>query len=155
MSGRTELTPRVARLATIVEDLDPEPEHSAQVTRLAAALFDALRFEHGLGASERELLLAAGVLHDIGWSVSATRHHKISARLIEEMDLPDFDDRERAIIAALACYHRKALPKKKHRIFGNLSGPDRRVVRSLAAILRVADGLDRSHGGVVQDVSVE
>ena len=155
MIGRATLSARVRRLAAIAEGLDPEPEHAAQVTWLAGRLFGELAPEHGLGPDEFELLLAAGVVHDIGWSVSPVSHHRSSSQMIEEMALPDFTDREQAIIAALARYHRKALPRKKHRIFGGLKKRDRRAVRKLAAILRVADGLDRTHDNVVRDVSVE
>jgi len=155
MIGRAVLSARVRRLAEIAARIDPEPEHAVQVTWLADRLFDELRPEHGLGPAERELLTAAGVVHDIGWSISMTRHHKHSARLIEEMHLPDFTDREQAILAALARYHRKAVPKKKHPTFGKLSSGDREMVRRLAAILRVADGLDRTHDDVVRNVTVE
>ena len=155
MIGRAVLSPRVKDLATVAEQLDPEPEHAAQVTWLASRLFDELAPEHGLGIDERELLLAGGMVHDVGWGVSMMRHHKNSARLIEEMKLPAFTDREQAIIAALARYHREALPKKKHRIFGTLKKRDRKAVKAMAAILRVADGLDRSHDDVVRNVTVE
>lgn len=154
MIGELERSPRVERLAQMVGPSDPEPEHAAQVTWLAGRIFDELEAEHGLGAAERELLLAAGVAHDVGWSISGTDHHKHSARIIEEMDLPEFSPRERWIIAALARYHSGALPQEEHRVFGRLDETDRELVRLLAAILRVADGLDRTHAQVVREVTV-
>lgn len=155
MIGRARLSARVERLFAIAAHLDPDPEHALQVTWLASRLFDELRPEHGLGAAERELLLAGGVAHDVGWSISGSRHHKHSAKLIGEMELPDFSARERAVIVALARYHRKALPRDKHRVFDALGEADQETVRRLAAILRVADGLDRSHGNVVRNVTVQ
>ena len=145
---------RVAALTALAERCDPDPQHAAQVTRLAAQLFDRMRDLHKLGPPERELLLAAGVLHDIGYQISATSHHKNSARLIEEAELPGFSDRERLMIAALARYHRKAMPRATHRIFSRLEPRERETVRRLAAILRVADGLDRMHEDVVSDVNI-
>lgn len=155
MIGRATLSPRVQKLAAMAAGLDPDPEHALQVTWLASRLFDEFGPEHGLGPEERELLLAGAVAHDVGWGISGTRHHKHSARLIEEMDLPEFTERERAVIVALARYHRGAMPKGKHRVFKALSEPDRETVRTLAAILRIADGLDRSHGNVVRNVTVQ
>ena len=67
-------------------------------------------------------------------------------------DLP-FERREREIIGCVARYHRRGLPTQKHEAFAALSAPDQRVVRRLAAILRVADGLDRTHRGIVKDAT--
>jgi len=149
------LPPRVAALRQIARRFDDEEEHAAQVTRLSAKLFDQLRPHHDLGEPARELLLAAGILHDIGWYLGADKHNKSSRKLIEETTLPGFSDRERAIIALLARYHRGAIPKARHRRFSALDATDRELVRKLAAILRVADGLDRTHRSVVEDVQLE
>ncbi len=154
MIGRAMLPPRVREIAAAALAMEPEPEHARQVTWLAGRLFHHLRVEHGLTDPERELLLAAALLHDVGLGVSVTGHHKHSARLIETMALPGFDAREQTMIAAVARYHRKALPKKKHRLYGSLSKVDREIVGKLAAMLRIADGLDRTHDDVVRDVSV-
>jgi exopolyphosphatase/guanosine-5'-triphosphate,3'-diphosphate pyrophosphatase len=59
------------------------------------------------------------------------------------------------IVALVARYHRGAAPKKRHREFGRVSRRDRRTVRCLAAMLRVADGLDRSHFQTIRGVKVE
>lgn len=149
------LSARVAGLVPIAQQFDIEEEHAAQVTRLAAALFDQLAPYHGLGEEWRELLLAAGVLHDIGLCVALQQHNKHSRRLIQQTPLPGFKKRERRIISLLARYHRGAPPSEKHRRFAALRGRDQEAIRRLAAILRVADALDRTHANVVQDVKVE
>jgi len=123
--------------------------HAHQVTRLALDLFDQLEPLHGLDEGARRWLLYAGLLHDIGWLEGAKRHHKTSQRLIESSHLLTFGKRERQIVAGVARYHRGALPKKRHRPYADLSAEDRETVSRLAAILRVADGLDRSHRNVV------
>jgi exopolyphosphatase/pppGpp-phosphohydrolase len=66
-----------------------------------------------------------------------------------------FDRRERLIIGSVARYHRKALPDEKHDHYAALEPAQRRVAAILAALLRVADGLDRTHQNVVQDLSCE
>ena len=127
-----------------------EREHTHQVTRLALALFDDLAPMLGLGADERFLLQCGAMLHDIGWNEGRKGHHKTAQRLIlAANDLP-LDDRERTIVALVARYHRKALPAPEHNGYADLEEADRGLVRALAGILRVADGLDRSHTDAVR-----
>jgi exopolyphosphatase/guanosine-5'-triphosphate,3'-diphosphate pyrophosphatase len=129
-----------------------EREHTHQVTRLALALFDELAPAHGLGEEERFLLQCGALLHDIGWTDGRKGHHKTAQRLIHEArDLP-LDDRERLVVSLVARYHRKALPSPSHEEYAALEEAERRRVDVLAGIVRVADGLDRSHLGVVQGV---
>ncbi|MBU2102985.1 MAG: metallophosphoesterase family protein [Candidatus Omnitrophica bacterium] len=122
-----------------------EASHAEQVTRCALQLFDALMPQHGLGLRERAYLNAAAILHDIGFS-SPGAHHKKTFVLIrrqgKSLGLPA---RERNLIGLIARYHRKALPHPSHPGYAHLCGKDRTVVSMLAAILRVADGLDNSH----------
>ncbi len=129
-----------------------EEQHSRQVTRLALRLFDELQAVHGLGPTERFWLECAGLLHDIGLVEGPDGHHKASLRLILESPLLLFAGTERLIIANVARYHRAALPGEQHRHFARLKPTARRAVRFLAAMLRVADGLDYSHQSVVADL---
>jgi exopolyphosphatase/guanosine-5'-triphosphate,3'-diphosphate pyrophosphatase len=85
------------------------------------------------------------MLHDVGAFISYNRHHKHSYYLLYHADLPGFTDRERELIATVARYHRRSVPKDRHEVFQLLTAEERLVVRRLAAILRVADGLDRGH----------
>jgi exopolyphosphatase / guanosine-5'-triphosphate,3'-diphosphate pyrophosphatase len=119
--------------------------HAEQVADLSLSLFDQLRPVHRLGAEARALLHAAAMLHDVGAFISYNRHHKHSYYLVYHADLPGFTDRERELIATVARYHRRSVPKERHEVFQLLAPEERAVVRRLAAILRVADGLDRGH----------
>lgn len=119
--------------------------HGHQVARLSLALFDQLSELHGLGAKERNLLMAGAFLHDIGQFVSYGRHHKHSMYLIENSELPGLSPRDIQIVALLARYHRRAHPRPGHLGYDELAEPEREVVRKLAALLRVADALDREH----------
>ena len=130
-----------------------ELAHAQHVTRLAARLFDALTRLHRLGPREKELLCCAALLHDTGISVDFTAHHKHSLRLIMRSDLPAFTAREKAVVANLARYHRKAEPSPAHAAFAALDTPDRRLVAELAALLRIADGLDRAHANAVASIA--
>ncbi len=131
--------------------------HCEHVAKLAGALFDALQEPFGLDPADRELLTAAALLHDVGYLISHARHHKHSYHIIRHSGMPGFTGREIEMIALLARYHRRAYPKKSHPEFARLEAGDRRRVRVLAGILRIVDGLDRTHGQSVEgfDVAVD
>ena len=120
-------------------------QHADQVGRMAVALFDQTTALHSLGAREREWLEYASLLHDIGVHISYGRHHKHSYYLVKNGDLRGFEPEEVEVIALVTRYHRRGLPKRSHDGFCDLSSELRRTVRTLSSILRVAEGLDRSH----------
>jgi exopolyphosphatase/guanosine-5'-triphosphate,3'-diphosphate pyrophosphatase len=93
-------------------------------------------------------------LQDVGYLINYEKHHKHSYHLILNSGLPGIGPRELELIANVARYHRGAQPKRKHENFRQLPAEDRRRVRQLASILRLAGGLDRSHTGQVRDVLV-
>jgi exopolyphosphatase/guanosine-5'-triphosphate,3'-diphosphate pyrophosphatase len=140
----------VLRLA---EQMDEEPEHSVQVSRLALQIFDATASVHGLGDDSREVLEAAALLANVGLFVSHAGHHKHSYYVIRNSEmLIGFTDREIELIAQVARYHRKSAPRRKHPEFAALDRDDQQRVRVLAGVLRVAVGLDRNHAGRVESV---
>lgn len=130
------------------------PAHARHVSQLALSIFDQTRAVHKLGDRERELLEYGALLHDAGVHISYERHHRHSYYLIKNGELRGFDPQEIEIIALLARYHRQATPKKAHDGYGVLKSGLRRTVRTLAAMLRLAEGLDRSHGQVVTTLDV-
>jgi exopolyphosphatase/guanosine-5'-triphosphate,3'-diphosphate pyrophosphatase len=109
---------------------------------------------HRLGDQEREWLEYGALLHDAGVHISYERHHRHSYYLIKNGELRGFEPLEIEVIALIARYHRQATPKKSHEGYGILKGDLRRTVRTLAAMLRLAEGLDRSHAQVVTAVDV-
>jgi exopolyphosphatase/guanosine-5'-triphosphate,3'-diphosphate pyrophosphatase len=126
--------------------------HGMHVRRLAVSLFDQLRAEHGLGGSERRVLLAAALLHDIGSFISYKKHHKHSFYLISNSELPGLSEREILLAATVARYHRRAEPQSDHYPYQELSRAEQDAVRRLAGMLRLADALDRDHRQRVQRV---
>jgi exopolyphosphatase / guanosine-5'-triphosphate,3'-diphosphate pyrophosphatase len=123
--------------------------HSQQVARLALEIFAALAGQYGFGENERQMLEAAALMHDVGYFISYSGHHKHTYHLIRHADLFGFTPRDREIIAQIARYHRKSLPKKKHESFARLVPLDQLLVKRLGGILRLADGLDRRRNSVV------
>jgi exopolyphosphatase/guanosine-5'-triphosphate,3'-diphosphate pyrophosphatase len=136
---------------------DPDPAHNEHVAMLALALFDGLSSLHGYGLNERRLLEIAARLHDIGWSrVVSGKHHKLSGEMIQGLDIPGLGDKDLLTCALIARYHNKSLPDaSRHRLFASLGSGRRAVVEWLAGMLRVADGLDNNHAGLVRRLSCE
>jgi len=119
--------------------------HAQAVADNCMKIFDLLKQRHTLDSRKRVLLYVAALLHDIGGFVDSRKHHKHSLYLIQNSQLPGLSDREMKIIALAARYHRKAEPKPEHLEYSSMPQDDRVTVCKLAAILRVADALDRAH----------
>ena len=128
--------------------------HERSVARLSLRIFDDLTQRMPMPPTDREILHAAALLHDIGKFVNLSAHHKHSAYIIRNAALDGWTPDEARILAAVVRYHRKALPKPTHLEWQELAAEARDRVALLAGILRVADGLDVRHQGVVTDVRV-
>ncbi|WP_052292244.1 HD domain-containing protein [Methanosphaerula palustris] len=127
--------------------------HDIQVAAVATSLFDELQMLHHYAEPEWDLLWAACILHDIGWSAGRKGHHKLSCDLILRDRTLSFDENQRLLVALIARYHRRALPDpEKHPLYGGLSGGDQKKVCWLAALIRVADELDTAHASLVREV---
>ena len=142
--------PRRRSVIDLARRCDWHKTHSEQVTRLCLRFFDELKSLHGLGSIERELIEYASLLHDIGWHIAGKGHHKHGMYLISNGDLKNFDAEEVQIIANVARYHRKSPPARDHKEYFKLPVRARKVVDVGSALLRLADGLDRSHASAVQ-----
>jgi exopolyphosphatase/guanosine-5'-triphosphate,3'-diphosphate pyrophosphatase len=130
-------------------------EHARQVARLAVDLFDGTAELHGMGHHEREMLDLGSLLHDIGEHVSVEGHDKHTAYLIQHGRLRGFAPDEVAVLASLGRFHRRGNPKLSFEPFASLSPSRRDRVLKLISLLRIADGLDRSHAGNVESIGVK
>lgn len=128
--------------------------HAEHVTGLCLSLFDQLRPVHGLRPAERRILHAAALLHDIGSYVSNKRHHKHTQYLVAQSELPGLTPREITLCAAIARYHRKGDPSPGHEPYGQLPESDQVLVLRLAALLRLAEAMDREHRRRIRRVRV-
>lgn len=129
--------------------------HSHHVAKLATSLFDQTRNLHGLGDLEREWLEYAALLHDVGYLIHGRQHHKHTYYLVKNSDLAGFTAEEIEMIAHIARFHRRGVPKAKHAEESTLSSRNWRTMKVLSALLRIADGLDRSQFSVVQTLRVK
>lgn len=147
--------PRRRSVYELLRKCNWHEQHSNHVTLLALRLFDSLKPWHSLTPADRELLEFASLAHDIGYHISHHKHHKHALYIILNADLKGFTQEEIEIIAHVARYHRRSAPKNSHTQFAALQPEQKRRVKALAGILRVADGLDRSHFQNVQDIKVQ
>lgn len=139
----------------LAEMMDDDREHSTRVAQLALSLFDQTAALHKLGDDAREYLEAAALLCNLGLFLSHAGHHRHSYYVIRNSEhLTGFTDREIELIAQIARYHRKSVPSLKHPEFGALRKKDQTLVRCCAGLLRIAIGLDRTHGAKVAAVVV-
>ncbi|MEN6414276.1 MAG: HD domain-containing protein [Veillonellales bacterium] len=122
-----------------------DPSHAASVEKLSLSLFDRLTRIHGLGKRERLLLQAAAILHDIGKFVSLRSHYFYSYRLIRSSDILGFSEAGKNIMANIALYHSKGVPANTDPNLQGLTPKQRVIIAKLAAIIRLADALDRTH----------
>lgn len=153
LAGRIEMKNRLWRqieeLATRYDTSGYTVIHEKKVCLLASMLFDGFRAVHGLGHHDRDLLCIAALLHDTGLSLGQTGHHKSSRDIIRSKLAGVVSDTDIGIIAAVARYHRKTLPKSDHAEIVCLPEKDRYRVNVLSSLLRIADGLDYSHSSSI------
>jgi len=147
---------RRASVRNLALQYESDMAHVEHVAKLACEMFDSL-VAAGLFdplAGERELLWAAALLHDVGMTISYDDHHKHSRYLIESLDIPGFDPRERALIAQIARYHRKGTPRLG--ALAPLTRPgDERLLERCAVILRLAEHLERGRDQAVSAAHLE
>jgi exopolyphosphatase/guanosine-5'-triphosphate,3'-diphosphate pyrophosphatase len=145
----------LAAAERLADRYDAERAHRQQVRRLSLQLFDQLAGLLKLDEMDRFVLECAAILHDIGWCLGQQGHHKQSMKMILEDTTIPLTPSERVWVALTARYHRKALPKKEHPVFGTLGPEEQKRVETLAGILRIADGLDSSHQNWIDSLRVE
>ncbi|MGE4426860.1 MAG: HD domain-containing protein [Solirubrobacteraceae bacterium] len=145
-----------AAIANLQARYDEDPPHSDHVRRLALGMYDDLAAlgVHAGDPTERRLLAAAASLHDIGMTVGYDDHHKHGRYLVVTNGLPGFSPADTAVIGQAIRYHRKGGPTLKP--FRPIvdAGDEARLLR-IAALLRLAEGMERGHDQAVVKVDTE
>jgi exopolyphosphatase/guanosine-5'-triphosphate,3'-diphosphate pyrophosphatase len=129
--------------------------HARQVSRIAGSLWEQLAGPLRLRPEDRELIESAALVANVGYLINFDGHHKHSYHLILNSELPGFERRQLQLLASVARYHRGSSPKRKHAEYGELPADDRHRVSALAAVLRLALALDRTHQQNVAEVGVQ
>jgi exopolyphosphatase/guanosine-5'-triphosphate,3'-diphosphate pyrophosphatase len=145
---------RDAAIERLAAACSGEVEHGRKVAALAGRIYEQLAEPLGLLPGDRILLECAARLQDVGYVINYDQHHKHSYHLIRNSRLPGIRGHDLELIANVARYHRGAHPKRKHENLARISAEDQQRVHRMAAILRLAGGLDRSRSQQVRDVIV-
>jgi exopolyphosphatase/guanosine-5'-triphosphate,3'-diphosphate pyrophosphatase len=143
---------RSARI--LAERYQSDPSHGEHVGNLCARFFDALADLHQLTPHDALLLQVAAILHEVGTYVSPRAHHKHSEYLILNSEVFGLDRLDVTIVALVARYHRHSGPRLDHPSYAALRTDDRIRVCKLAALLRVADALERTHAQRVAQLEI-
>lgn len=131
-----------------------DPAHSRHIRRLCLSLFDQLRELHGLSAHDRLLLKVASILHEVGTFISPRGHHHHSQYIILNSEIFGLSRRDVEVVGLLARYHRHGAPSEEDRSYMKLGQQDRLRVQKLAALLRVAEAMERAHSHRVGEFTV-
>ncbi len=131
--------------------------HPLEVRRLSMMIFDGVNETlRGMSNKQRKYLEEAALLHDIGYFIDSKNHNKHSQQMILEYGLENYSEKEKQIIACICRYHRGSLPdKKEHEIYCNFDKKERKIVKRLAGILKIADGLDRAHINLIKKIRIQ
>lgn len=131
--------------------------HAQEVNQLSMMIFDEVcKKIRELTEVERKYLQTAALLHDIGYFVSAEKHNKHSLRMILDEGISGFTTDEIKIIGCICRYHRGSLPDKtRHEIYKDLEKKQRKTVKRLGGILKLADGFVRGDKHQIKDIKLE
>ena len=140
----------------MLEKFSNNASHPHEVRRLSMMIFDGVNDTlKELSNKQRKYLEEAALLHDIGYYIDSKSHHKHSQKMVLDYGLESYSEKEKHIISCICRYHRGGLPdKKEHEIYCTLDKKDRKTVKRLAGILKIADGLDRAHVNLIKKVRV-
>ncbi len=145
----------VVRSARILsERYQSDPSHGEHVGNLCARFFDSLADLHQLTGHDALLLQVAAILHEVGTYVSPRAHHKHSEYIILNSEIFGLNRLDVTIVALVARYHRHSGPRLDHPAYSALATDDRIRVSKLAALLRVADALERTHAQRVSQIEL-
>lgn len=148
--------PHSLSVSHLIKKYQGDVEHAQQVAWLACEIFwQTSKIIHNYSDEVANLLWAAAMLHDLGMYVSRSGHHKHSYYLIKQEELLGYNREEIQIIASIARYHRGSIPKETHEAFVALPLAERKLVTEMAAILRLAEALDRSHRQIIQTLKIK
>jgi exopolyphosphatase/guanosine-5'-triphosphate,3'-diphosphate pyrophosphatase len=145
---------KFSRLIELGNKFNFEEQHALCVKNLSKKLFEQLKGTLKLKEKDFALLEASAILHDIGTYISFSKHNMHSHYLITNSDLTGFSFKQKNMIAAISYFHRGGLPNKSHEFYQSFYKKKQEKIKKLASILRIADGLDRSHRSFVKDVKV-
>jgi exopolyphosphatase/guanosine-5'-triphosphate,3'-diphosphate pyrophosphatase len=129
-------------------------KHADHVASFARQLFRELQHLHNLDPKYELILRVAATVHEVGMFISPREHHKHSLYILLNTEIFGLSSSDRVMVALLARYHRRYNPEPNHPHFSDLTREERMIVLKLAALLRLADSLDRSHAQRIKSIQL-
>jgi len=145
----------LAEARQLVQRYGGNQDYAENTAKLAVRIFDDTIDLHGLGSRERTLLEFSALVHDIGSYINVRERHKHTMYIILAADIAGLTALEQQMVANIARYHRRSQPESHHQEFQALPRRERVVVSYLAAILRLAYGLDVERTQRIRDIRCE
>lgn len=144
----------IANAVNLLRKYNGDENHAQYVRMMCATFFDTLKEELGLENDARMLLEIAAILHDIGTFVRASDHNYHSKYIIEHSEMFGLNKESILIVSQIALLHRGRKNMQEDEQFTSLSRTERLTILKLAAILRIADSLDRAHTQRIQNFKI-
>ena len=119
--------------------------HAGQVEKISLQIFDKVASRYSMGERERLFLQGAAILHDIGKFINLRSHSTYTYQLIMDTDIIGFSENDKHIMALAAYYHANDLFGQSKRLAPTIGNNELALVAKLAAIIRLADAMDRSY----------
>lgn len=140
----------------MLEKYSNNSSHPQEVRKIAMMIFDEVSAKLcEFSDRHRRILEASALLHDIGYYIDTKHHNKHSQDMIQEHGVRGFDGREISMIACISRFHRGSLPdKEKHELYSFFEKKDRKLIKRLGGILKLADGLDRAHLSLIKKIKL-
>lgn len=139
----------------LAQKFQTDSKHGRHVENLCLKLFHGLQEMHALSAQDELILRVAAILHECGSFVSRKAHHHHSYYLIKNSDIFGLSELETGLAALVARYHRHSPPREGHPEYHDLPRDARMRVSKMAALIRVADSLEKGHDQRVRDIRLE
>jgi len=133
-------------IAELCQRYHVDMAHAYQVADFAVRLFDLTDDVHDLAPEQRDLVYRAGLLHNVGLATDPIAHHKVGRDILLRHPLVELNDLERQMVACVTRFHRKKVRPDALResAFQSLSAQAQEDTLAVAALVRMADGLDYS-----------
>jgi exopolyphosphatase/guanosine-5'-triphosphate,3'-diphosphate pyrophosphatase len=146
---------------TLFETYHVERAHARKVTENALKLFDDLKEVHGLGDEYRRVIWIASLVHDVGVYTDVENHHKAGRDILMHYPPKELNSKFWPVAVWTTFLHKKKinqekLDKLRSKSFGKLPVGMQQDTLKIAALIRIADGLDYSRmGSRLERITVE
>jgi exopolyphosphatase/guanosine-5'-triphosphate,3'-diphosphate pyrophosphatase len=130
-------------------------DHANTTLRFSMKLFDELKSIHSLGRREKQMLEAAAILSDVGYYIDAKKHNQHSYYLVQSIEIPGLKREFVKMVSYLVLMHNGDVDNVLEGKYHYFPTEKKLMIRKLVSMLRVADAMDSSHMGLIQDFSVD